>query len=381
MLSATTAAITHDDAFEAGRDLAAELLDGLGADPDVVLLFAASTYDPGRLLDGLYRRLDPRVQLVGCTSFAEIAGGEALRGSVAALALRTKDLGVHALHAGHGEGDSFTVGRVLARQAWDHDPSALLVFVDGLELDSAAVLAGAHSVLGPDFPIAGAVAADDARFAATHQFCGRAVHRGAAVALALTGPLRLLGAAHSGWEPIGSPRRCTRVERGRLLLELDGQPALQIYRDYLGAHGHDLGSAGVEFPLGLVDPRGRSSGQVRIIHGIDDARGGLLCHRDIPVGAEVRMLRATKDELIHGAALTAGDLRQRLPDARLALVFDGFARKVVLGARHGEEIAAACAHLPVGIPHLGFYGFGEIAPSAGRTLHRDATFTAIVLEA
>src|SRR5690606_7072503 len=106
-----------------------------------------------------------------------------------------------------------------------------------------------------------------------------------------------------------------------------------------------------------------------------------LCHRDIPVGAEVRMLRATKDDLIHGAALTAADLRERLPDARLALVFDSFARKVVLGARHREEIAATCAHLPAGIPHLGFYGFGEIAPIAGRTLHRDATFTAIVLEA
>lgn len=381
MLSATTAAITHDDAFEAGRDLAAELRENLGGDPDVVILFAAATYDPRRLLDGLARRLDPRVQLIGCTSFAEIAAGESLRGSVTALALRTGPLGAHALHAGPGDGDSFAVGSALARRAWACDAAALLLFLDGFQLDSAAVLAGAQSVLGSDFPIAGVVAADDGRFAATHQFCGRDVHRGAAVALALSGPLRLVGAAHGGWEPIGSQRRCTRVERGRLVLELDGQPALHLYREYLGIHGSDLGSAGVEFPLGIAEPAEPALPEVRFVYGVDDARGGLLCHRDVPLGAEVRMLRATKDDLIDGAARVAGELGERLPGAAFALVFASFARKVVLGARHREEIAAACARLPAGIPHVGCYGYGELVPIAGRTLACDATFTAIVIEA
>lgn len=386
MLSATTASITHDDAFEAGRDLAAELLDGLGARPDVVLLFASSTYDPDRLLAGLHRRLDPAVRLVGCTGFAEINSDEALAGSVTALALRSDDLEAHALCATLAAGDSVAVGRALGRQAWACDASALLLLVDGVHLDSAAVLAGAQSVLGPDFPIAGGVAADDARFARTRQFCGRDVHEGAAVALALTGPLRLVGAASGGWEPIGATRRCTRVEGGRLLLELDGQPALNLYREYLGTRENNLGTAGIEFPLGIVGLpdapwRGDEAVQlVRAVYDVDVARGGLYCNRDIPADAEVRMLRATKDDLIRGAGDVADELRRRLPGGRVALVFDCFARKVVLGARYKEEIAAAHARLPADLARVGFYTYGEIAPIAGRSVHHDATFTAVVLE-
>src|SRR5690606_34775923 len=104
---AATASITHDDPYQAGRDLAAELSDGLGAQPDVVLLFAAPTYAPQALINGLYHRLDPRVRAVGCTSFAEIGATEALAGSVTALGLRCDTIGAHTLCATRMLGDSF----------------------------------------------------------------------------------------------------------------------------------------------------------------------------------------------------------------------------------------------------------------------------------
>lgn len=386
MLSATTVSITHDDPYQAGRDLAAELNDALGASPDVVLLFAAPTYDPQRLLAGLHRRLAPRVQLVGCTSFAEITHESAVSGSVTALGMRSRDLAAHALQATRASGGSFAVGRSLGEQAREREAALLLLLVDGVRLDSAAVLRGAQSVLGPDFPIVGGLAADDARFERTWEFCGRDVLEGAAVGLALAGPLRHATVARGGWEPIGATRRCTRVERDRLVLEIDGQPALNLYREYLGAQGRDLKTAGIEFPLGIVglpDRPWRGDEQVQVVRavvGVDQARGGLRCNREIPEGAEIRMLRATKDDLIRGAAEAAADLGRALPGGRLALVFDCFARKMVLGARYKEEVAAAYSRLAPELTRVGFYTYGQLAPVSGQTEHHDATFTAVVID-
>lgn len=386
MLTATTASITHDDPYQAGRDLAAELLDGLGAQPDVVLLFASDTYDPRRLLDGLRRRLDPGVQIVGCSTYGEIGGAEALAGSATAMAIRTGGLGARALKATHDQKDSFAVGRALAEQAQAFGAALLILLVDGIHLNSTPVLAGAQSVLGRDFPIVGGVAADDARFARTFELCNDEVLEGGAVALALQGPLRVATVAQGGWQPIGVTRRCTRVEGNKLVLELDGQPALNLYRDYLGEFGRDLATAGVEFPIGVVGlpdrPRGGEDDilVVRAVQGFDEARGGLRCSGDVPEGAEVRMLRASKDDLIVGASEAAADLHRRLPDARLALFFDCAGRKMVLGARYKEEIAAAFARLPADLPRIGFYTYGELSPVAGETMHHDETFTAVLIE-
>ncbi|PCC74472.1 Uncharacterized conserved protein, contains FIST_N domain [Nannocystis exedens] len=386
MLTATTASITHDDPFQAGRDLAAELNDTLGASPDVVLLFAAPTYDPHRLLAGLHRRLAPRVQLVGCTSFAEIGNECAVSGSATALGVRTRDLDAHALYATRASGDSFAVGRALGEQTREREASLLLLLADGVRLDGAAVLRGAQSVLGPEFPIVGGLAADDARFEHTRQFCGRDVLEGAVVGLALAGPVRHATVARGGWEPIGATRRCTRVERDRLVLELDGQPAVNLYREYLGAQGRDLRTAGIEFPLGIVGlpdrPWDGDDGVqvVRAVCGVDEVRGGLRCTREVPEGAEIRMLRATKDDLIRSASEAAAELGRALPGGRIALVFDCFSRKMVLGARYKEEVAAAYSRLSPDLTRVGFYTYGELAPVAGQTEQHDATFTAVVIE-
>lgn len=386
MLHAHTASITHDDPWAAGRDLAAELLEGLGAQPDVVLLFSAFAYDPRRLLDGLYSRLAPSVQLVGCTTFGEISGQEALSGSATAMGLRAAEGQVRSLRATRDRGDSFAIGRDLGEQARDFGAALVILLVDGIHLNSTPVLAGAQSVLGRDFPIVGGVAADDAQFARTFEFHGRDVLEGGAVALALRGPLRLATLAHGGWQPIGATRRATRVEDDKLLLELDGTPALNLYREYLGEHGRDLGNAGVEFPLGIVGLPGhprRSDDDILLVRAVqrpDPERGGLRCSGDIPEGALVRMTRASKDDLIRGAGQATADLHRRLPDARLALFFDCAGRKMVLGARYKDEIAAAFAALPPELPRLGFYTYGELSPVDGQTMHHDETFTAILIE-
>ncbi len=199
MLTAFTASITHDDAHQAGRDLAAELLDGLEGPPDVILLFASTAYDPHALLAGLHAALPGDVPLVGCSSYAEISQDQALAGSATAMGLRLGGRRVHTLRSTPEQTDNFAIGQALGEQAKACDAALVIVLVDGIHRNSTPVLAGLQSVLGVAFPIVGGVAADDARFTKTYEFCDRDVLEGGVVALAIQGPLHLATVAHGGW--------------------------------------------------------------------------------------------------------------------------------------------------------------------------------------
>jgi len=388
MLSASTVSIIHDDPRMAGREVAAELADRLGAAPDLVLLFASATYDAEAVLGGLRERLPATSSIVGCSSYAEINGEEALTGSVTAMGLRLDALRFKTALVDDASAGSFAVGAALAEQVRDFEPSLFIVFPDGIRMNSTPFLQGIQSVLGERFPIVGGVAADDAKFQRTVEFHDDRVIVGGAVGVALKGEIRVVTAARSGFYPVGAARTATKVEDGKVILELDGAPALNLYKEYLGPHADQLQTAGIEFPLGIVGGiagRERTEGDqilvVRAIQGVDEERKALLSSGDVPEGAEVRMTRATKDDLIQGAEAATREVKDAMPRARVALFFDCMGRKLVLGARYKDEVKRCMDILGDDVAKIGFYTYGELSPVQGTTLHHDETFTIALLEA
>ena len=85
MLQGATVSIVHDDSRQAGVDAGLELIDRLGRQPDLVLLFVSTKYDVSAVLAGLYEEFSPDVKLVGCSSYTEINNEEALTESVTAM--------------------------------------------------------------------------------------------------------------------------------------------------------------------------------------------------------------------------------------------------------------------------------------------------------
>jgi hypothetical protein len=85
-----------------------------------------------------------------------------------------------------------------------------------------------------------------------------------------------------------------------VLYELDGEPALQLYRRYLGPHAADLPGSGLLFPLSLRSADGEQR-VVRTILGSDEANGSLTFAGDVPQGAYAQLMKANVDRLIDGA--------------------------------------------------------------------------------
>ncbi|HMY16348.1 MAG TPA: FIST N-terminal domain-containing protein [Polyangium sp.] len=386
MLQGATVSIVHDDSRQAGVDAGLELIDRLGRQPDLVLLFVSTKYDVSAVLAGLYEEFSPDVKLVGCSSYAEINNEEALTESVTAMGLvlgKVQCLPVMVEDAAAG---SFGVGEALARQIKDFEPNLFILLPDGITLNSTPILQGMQSVLGEDFPIVGGVAADDVTFKKTYEFFGNRAISGGAVGVALKGDIKVATAARSGFYPVGATRTVTKVENRKVILEIDGVPALDLYKEYLGTMAAKLETAGIEFPLGIVgEVEGRKKLPeeqiltVRAIQGVDEARGGLLSSGDVAEGTQLRMTRATKDDLIEAAAGASQYVTEQLPDGKVALLFDCAGRKLVLGTRFKDEAAKALAVFK-DIPTIGFYTYGELSPVQGKTLHHDETFTVALLQ-
>ena len=139
---------------------------------------------------------------------------------------------------------------------------------------------------------------------------------------------------------------------------------------------------GIEFPLAVIQrtPGGdyMSSDEraqvIRVVRQLDEERGALLCAGDIEEGVKIRMTRGNKEDLIAAAKQAIEQGIAAMPDAQLAFLFNCAGRKLVLGARYRDEIAAAFESLGE-VPRIGFYTYGELAPVDGTNMYHDETFT------
>jgi hypothetical protein len=381
-IRAATAAVIQDDPAHAGREAADEVLDALGRTPDLLLAFASSDRSTEAVVAGLHARLPAGVSVVGCSSDTEVDTRGALRHSIAVMGLLLDGIEVRPFHVEPHGADNIAMGRAAGAALTGMAPDLVIAFPDVLHANGTQFLLGLQGVIGKNVPVIGGAPSELAAFKNTYTICGRTVRRGGASGVALRGPLQVATAAHSGYLPVGLARTVTGVEDGKVLLSLDGRPALDVYREYLGARASEMPGVSIEFPLAVVGgalgtqrQAGDAFSIVRAVFGVDEARGALIFGGDIPQGALVRVTRAASADVLRGAEEAARAARAHMPDPDLALIFSCNSRRIVLGPRFREECRAAFAHLPEGLPKIGFYTFGEISPVDGVSMHHESTFT------
>jgi hypothetical protein len=149
--------------------------------------------------------------------------------------------------------------------------------------------------------------------------------------------------------------------------ELDGEPALEIYRRYLGEHAAGLPASGLLFPFAVLGEDHREVGLIRTILGIDEATRSLVLAGDIAQGGSVRLMHASTNALIEGAQAAADAAAVMLTERRpsLALLVSCVGRKLVMGGRVDEEVEAVARVFGQGAAIAGFYSNGEISPFVG----------------
>lgn len=343
-------------------------LPALDSDRTLVIAFAAPEFgaDP-RPFDDLARAF-PNSRVVGCSTAGEIIGTDLRDGSVVVAAARFDASTLRTASAAvRSSDDSFAAGEDIARRLSDPGLRGVLVLSDGLGVNGSELVRGLNSVLPPSVVITGGLAADGDRFGATWVLDEGRPATGVVRGIGLYGDaLRLGHGSMGGWDIFGPERTITR-SRANVLHELDGRPALDLYKSYLGELSGGLPATGLLFPLAIrpAGSRPDDPSLVRTILAVDEDERSMTFAGDMPEGARAQLMRANVDRLIEGAADAA--LRVERDDSTgptLALGISCVGRRLVLGERTQEEIEATVECLPDGVQQIGFYSYGEISPHA-----------------
>lgn len=367
-----------------GRRLGEALQRQLQGIPNACWLFCAPFNGLDELVKGVCEGAGTD-QIIGCTTSGEISSSglsinSAVLGGIASDCIDFEIVTVENLSR-----DCAAAARQLAA-SFSATPRYLQIFSDGLTGNGCEILKGIAAVLGESIPVTGGAAGDNGEFRRTLQFGQGGIYTDAVSGIAFYGDFRLGTGVCSGWAPIGLAKQVTKA-RGKVVYELNGEPALNVFERFLGQHAGKLPAIGVEYPLGFVNPSAGADRQdhyvLRATMSVDREERSITFAGEIPEGAMVNLTCGDKASILDAADTAAARARAAIGDATPAVLFcySCMARKIVLGRRTKEEIDRVRAGFDPQVPIIGFYSYGEfgpIGPATPNYLHNE-TITLSVL--
>lgn len=309
--------------------------------------------------------------VLGCSTAGQLMHGDLPEAPVVAVVIRFDRTTLRHHHVELTKaGGARNAGRDLADVMDDPKLRGVFVVGDGHAVNGASLAAGFADRL-PDIPVSGGLAGNGLSAESTWSLVDGVRCTGWVSAVGFVGDHIELGfGAAGGWDVLG-PERLVTQSYGNVLYELDGQPALALYRDHLGELGDDLPNAAVGFPMSIRDLDDRTV--VRTVWSVNPATDSLRLGGDVPQGSVAQLLHASPDRLVEGAHQAAR--RAAIGHEEFAIAVSCSARRRVLGERSDEEVDAALEALDPGVHLVGFYSNSSLCPDGGQIDLHNQTMT------
>ncbi len=351
-----------------------------GNQPQAGILFAAIDFDHSLILHEINLAF-PRITLIGGTTDGEISSIlEYQQDSLTLMLFCSNKIEISA-----GIGRDVSKNAIAATQAAVEQakanitsiPKLCLTIPESLTTSGVAIVEGLKTALGKLFPIFGGTSGDGFKLQRSYQFWNTEVTSDAVTILLFSGEVLFSHGIAHGWNPIGKPGIITKADKN-VLHEIDGKPAIDFYRHYLG----DLPPS-PEYPLAIFET-GNQDFYLRGTPGTYVPNSGSITFvADIPVHSRVQIAEATRDNVL--AAVETSMLQALVAfkgkEPAAALFFTCSARRQILGTQTKEEYSRLKNHLSPSLPCCGFYTYGEIASlqANSETRFHNETFVTLLL--
>lgn len=347
--------------------------------PQAGILFTGIDFEHELILQRIHEAF-PEIALIGGTTDGEISSQLGFQQDSVTLMLLCCDRDRIQFGAGIGMNlahDPQAAVQQAVQQAQAPLSEAVQLCIttpESLTMSPQIVVEHLQDALGEQVPIFGGATGDQWQFQQTYQFCGNQVFSDAVPILLMAGEFCFSYGAVSGWTPISQAGVVTKSD-GAVLYEIDGQPALEFYRRYLG----DLPPT-PEFPLAVFEADG-SDFCLQGAVGHDPDVGSVIFVGHIPEQAIVKLTKASRDEILEASRTSFMNALETYPgtEPEVALFFSCGARRYLLGSRTQEEHQLIHTCLPHAIPYIGIYSYGEIAPSGISSTSRIHNMTFVTL--
>ena len=313
------------------------------------------------------KTLVPDGQIVFGSTCAEISSNDVNQQSITitAIEFEKSTFVIKTSNIKNNNQDSYKVGQDLIQQLPKDNLKHVFVISEGSFVNGSKLTQGMNSVTQNNLLITGGLCGDDDRFEKTIAGYNENPKEGQLIAIGFYGDtLEVTFSIYGGWTPFGPERVVTKSD-DNILFELDGQPALDLYKTYLGDKAKDLPGAALLYPLN-VKVQIDDQPIVRSILNIDETNNSVILAGDIPENAKVQLMMTNVDNIANAserAAKQAMNLRQNKPE--LAMLVSCIGRKLVLDQRVEEEVEEVIEVIGKDATISGFYSYGEIAPFDG----------------
>ncbi|HEY1281432.1 MAG TPA: FIST N-terminal domain-containing protein [Acidimicrobiales bacterium] len=366
----------HPVAAHAVGDAVGQLLEQVGEEPDLAVLFVTADHT-GALEDIVHavaEILRPRV-FVGATANAVVGGGHGVEDTpglslfAARLPGRVTPVRLTAVRAGDG----------WAVEGLDHEAMAtarsLLLLVDPFTFPVDGLLADLRTT-HPNLGVVGGLASAARGPGGNRLVLDGTLHTHGAVGVLLDDAIAPDVVVSQGCRPIGEPFIVTRAERS-IIFELGGRPALERLIEIIDGLAPDeraLAARGLHCGVVVNEYKAtfeRGDFLIRGVLGADRDAQAIAVGDEVPVGATIQF--QVRDAETAGEDLI-GLLSGHDADAALMFTCNGRGAAMFGDADHDPAILQdALGPLPA----AGMFCAGELGPVGGRNVLHG--FTASIL--
>ncbi len=339
-----------------------EQIESIHIDANLFLLFISPDFN---LKDDVLLSLNlkyPKSTIIGCSTAGEISDVTVKDKTISLTAIQLEKTTLKKVSFQIKDMNcSYKAGEEIANKLNENDLKHVIVLSDGLNINGADLVSGLKSKI-PHVSITGGLAADGSAFNKTFVINDGKIVDKTIVGLGFYGDdLKVGYSSKGGWDSFGIERLVTKSNKN-VLYELDGMPALEIYKSFLGEYANDLPSSGLLFPLSMRNSK-NTTPLVRTILAINEEDQSLTFAGNIPQDSYVRLMKANIDRLISGAEDSAISANKNLKEtSELAILISCVGRRLVLKQLVEEEVEVVRDVIGDKPCITGFYSYGEIAP-------------------
>jgi hypothetical protein len=328
------------------------------SDADLVFASADTPYFYSANCYSELRQRFPKACILGCSSAGNVLGARLSDHDIAITAVKLARSRVRLVTIDVTQAsDLHTLSKDLLAMLQEQDLRHIFILSDGQKVNGSDLAKGFWE---QEIAVSGGLAGDGTRFGATWVMANAPARNGCIAALGIYGDIQVRSTCFAGWHEFGAERIVTR-SNANIVMEIDGQPALALYKKYLGDLAIDLPSSGLRFPLSVKLPNDNSK-LVRTLLGIDETTQSLRFAGDVPEGAVCRLMRTQLEDLVDSAAEAAKASLDGTDHPGLCLLVSCVGRRMVLGQMAEEELEAVQNILGPNMSITGFYSYGELAP-------------------
>lgn len=332
---------------------------GVLVNADMVLVFADNAFFQTEACYAQLHEMFPEAHIVGCSSAGNVLGVEISDGDIVATAIKLKHSKVLLTSVDVEPSENAQeMGVRLMAKLGDPELRHVIILSDGLLVNNNELTKGLNQA---SVSVTGGLASDSGRFGKTWVMADAPAKTGRIAALGFYGNVTIKSGCFAGCEALCAERIITRSE-GNVLYEIEGKPALGLYKQCLGEQANELPASGLRFPLSIQATKADKP-VIRKLLAVDEVAQSLIFAGDMPQGHLCKLMHANLDNTLN-SAISAAEAAQSADRkaAGLCLLVSCLGRRLVMEKMAEDELDVVQEKLGAETYITGFYSYGELAP-------------------